>query len=1024
MPPIPTTRVGIRISINKTQADRGIREMGVATNKLRGFTSALDLSFRSLDRTLSLLAIGGLVAATSKFIKMSAELERAELQIAVFTKSLDKVPQEMAKIIRLTDKVPFSINEMTKSFVRLKASGLEPIADEQGEGMLKNIADGVAAFGGNTEIFKRAVIGMQQIAGKGVVSMEELRQQIGEAIPTAMRVMAAEMKISVGELIDQVSRGKIEAIEGLNALSEGLRKAFGGAGEVLKATFLGQIGELEKQITLLSKTLVKDTGALDVFTAGLKLLNQEIAKWREFLTSKEGTEALDRFGEKLFKIGEFVHQMVPPFQSFVAILGTLISTVAGIVGSLPAEIVSGGILGFLIFGRAGLVAGAIFGAFNKEASALISGIAMLMDAIFASAKSFGIDGTIGGGIIGLLIFGKKGALIGMTIGFGRDLINSLSKLGRVLTAWFQGIMINFSTQWTEGIKRFAKLDFDFGAIKAAGEKARGEFWAAFIKKNPELFAKGKGAGKQVGDGVAEGAETGFTKMVANFRKAMADIQKTREEGVKRGQRIRDIGSLSPTEISSMTKISAFLISLEERAQGGGDALAKFAAKVGTKLKDLNVIVAGVTERMEKLTAGDSKLAGYRKELEKLANVKSKIQSLRDSIIDTAIEKNFKKIESQIRRTNISLNKFLVGTPLHMDATAIAVAKVEDRFAGMALRVSQIRAQIEKLKTRSVEYTEALRQLRELEERVAEGQKRAIQQVTKLTEARKAAAAQAIGFDVKKVGFAVGRIGGQNELDAIAEAGFKAQLKILALEKTIARSMTNIRKKLNAGLISPSDAAASLERLEEHRRTLERNSKEFIERAEFNASRFGELMNSVSQSIEDGFADAFESLISRTKTAREVLLDFYAEITRAVVRYLAKEALIRAGISTDSGGGGQGLAKLFEGVGKLFGGNGDQGGGLATEGYSDFAHGGSFRIGGRGGVDNNVLALNGRGVANVSKGETVTVTPEGGGGGDTYQINITATDSRDVARLFATHGQEIIGALRSQDRLNRGMGRRI
>ena len=53
-----------------------------------------------------------------------------------------------------------------------------------------------------------------------------------------------------------------------------------------------------------------------------------------------------------------------------------------------------------------------------------------------------------------------------------------------------------------------------------------------------------------------------------------------------------------------------------------------------------------------------------------------------------------------------------------------------------------------------------------------------------------------------------------------------------------------------------------------------------------------------------------------------------------------------------------------------------------------AHGGQIQVGGNSGTDNNVLALNGSPIARVSRGETIGVTPTGGGGGGINQtINI-------------------------------------
>lgn len=69
------------------------------------------------------------------------------------------------------------------------------------------------------------------------------------------------------------------------------------------------------------------------------------------------------------------------------------------------------------------------------------------------------------------------------------------------------------------------------------------------------------------------------------------------------------------------------------------------------------------------------------------------------------------------------------------------------------------------------------------------------------------------------------------------------------------------------------------------------------------------------------------------------------------------------------GAGGGLAGLVSSVGSIFG----------------FAGGGSMQIGGRGGNDNNTLSLNGRPIANVERGETLSVGRKalsGRGGGST------------------------------------------
>jgi tape measure domain-containing protein len=70
------------------------------------------------------------------------------------------------------------------------------------------MTDGVAAFGGTDDVLKRATIAIQQMSGKGVIQMEELRQQLGEAMPRAVELMARSMGVSMPQLIQTSARAR------------------------------------------------------------------------------------------------------------------------------------------------------------------------------------------------------------------------------------------------------------------------------------------------------------------------------------------------------------------------------------------------------------------------------------------------------------------------------------------------------------------------------------------------------------------------------------------------------------------------------------------------------------------------------------------------------------------------------------------------------------------------------------------------------------------------------------------------
>jgi len=72
-----------------------------------------------------------------------------------------------------------------------------------------------------------AITALTQIASKGVVSMEELRQQLGERLPGAFQLAAKSMGLTEAEFTKLVSTGEIKAIPFLKKFAPALKDAFG-----------------------------------------------------------------------------------------------------------------------------------------------------------------------------------------------------------------------------------------------------------------------------------------------------------------------------------------------------------------------------------------------------------------------------------------------------------------------------------------------------------------------------------------------------------------------------------------------------------------------------------------------------------------------------------------------------------------------------------------------------------------------------------------------------------------------------
>ncbi len=167
------------------------------------------------------------------------------------------------KIMDMSLTMPFDVKTLTDAAVKLKSGGIDPL-----NGSLKTLGDAVAYFGGTSDQFHRAAIAIQQMAGKGVISMEELRQQLGEAVPTAMQSMATAMGYTMAELTDKVSKGQVEAKSALSKMLAQMELEMGGAGERMMQTWSGMWEGFKSRMVMFQEQIGK-TGFFEQMRAQL-----------------------------------------------------------------------------------------------------------------------------------------------------------------------------------------------------------------------------------------------------------------------------------------------------------------------------------------------------------------------------------------------------------------------------------------------------------------------------------------------------------------------------------------------------------------------------------------------------------------------------------------------------------------------------------------------------------------------------------------------------------------------------------
>lgn len=178
--------------------------------------------------------------------------------------------------------------------------------------------------------------------------------------------------------------------------------------------------------------------------------------------------------------------------------------------------------------------------------------------------------------------------------------------------------------------------------------------------------------------------------------------------------------------------------------------------------------------------------------------------------------------------------------------------------------------------------------------------------------------------------------------------------------------------------------------------------------------FEDVAVSGLQSLNSELSDAIANSKSLGDAFHHVAAQIVADLLRIAIQQAVIKPLASAlfGGGGDHGGGGLGsvLASILGSAAHSHG---------ASSGFSSlvaqapgFAAGGSMLLGGRGGVDQNLLSLNGRPLARVSAGETLNVSPRAraaSGGG----VMVIAPQLYDLSGVVMT--EDLVEALRHDNR---------
>lgn len=158
-------------------------------------------------------------------------------QFDSLTRSLNAISggdaaRELGYITAASNRLGLDLASTSKAYsswlASVKGSSLE---GEQARQVFEAVAGSMAKLGKSSAETEGALTALGQMVGKGTVSMEELRGQLSEHLPGAMKAAADGAGLTVAQLTKMVESGNVLAEDLLPGLAAELKKLYGSGAE-------------------------------------------------------------------------------------------------------------------------------------------------------------------------------------------------------------------------------------------------------------------------------------------------------------------------------------------------------------------------------------------------------------------------------------------------------------------------------------------------------------------------------------------------------------------------------------------------------------------------------------------------------------------------------------------------------------------------------------------------------------------------------------------------------------------------
>ena len=273
----------IAMWLDSSQVGKGAAK---AKSALQGLKSTI------LSMTAALVSVNTISGVFRKMAETAKDLSTARIVLENVSKSTVEFANNQQFVNRLSKDYKQDVIALTQGFAQFKAaSDAANVSLEDSKKIYESLTRAAAYYNLSSEQTSNMMNAVVQMMSKGKVAAEELRRQLGNAIPGAVAIMQKSLGVTSAEFEKMLKDGKLMSAEVLPKFADELNNIT----KDLKITSLqSSLNELKNTFTDLVNNVNIEGFAKRVTTA----FNSILTKVNQLISKLKGNNGLlDLYGE-------------------------------------------------------------------------------------------------------------------------------------------------------------------------------------------------------------------------------------------------------------------------------------------------------------------------------------------------------------------------------------------------------------------------------------------------------------------------------------------------------------------------------------------------------------------------------------------------------------------------------------------------------------------------------------------------------------------------------------------------------